>query len=64
MKRRIVLVGLFLLSIGAAVGGLMEVVSASPPPCPACNMTELNCPGSPCKCEWVGPGGTDYRCNP
>lgn len=68
MKRTIrtfVLAVLFALSAGTVGVVFAQVGSAQPLlSCPTCNMIGLYCPGSTCDCNWVGPGGTDYKCQP
>jgi hypothetical protein len=54
---RLVLVGLFALSVGVAGAVFAEVASAGPLlPCPHCNTLDLSCVGSPCTCNWDGYG--------
>ncbi|HVA64847.1 MAG TPA: hypothetical protein VNF74_14065 [Terriglobales bacterium] len=53
---RLILAGLFAVSIGAAGATLVEVASAAPatPSCPkTCNEPEGNCPGTTCTCQFI-----------
>jgi len=52
---QLVLAGLFALSVGVAGAVIAETASAAPrplAPCPDCNMSQLNCPGSTCTCAY------------
>lgn len=56
---RLILSGLFALSVGAAGATFAEVASATPAPlagCPTCNQVDLTCLGSTCTCVYNGPG--------
>jgi len=60
---QLVLSGLLALSVATA-GLIIAEVSlghASAQACPACNTRQLNCPGSPCLCQW---NGGPYVCVP
>jgi hypothetical protein len=68
MKRnvsRLLLLGLFVLSVAAA--GAVFADAAIPTPlaaCPQCNTLDLTCVGSPCDCKYDGPPSTKYYCAP
>lgn len=61
---RLVLIGLFALSAGAA-GAVFAVASSAAPLTlcpPKCNY-DTGCPGSPCNCEF-NPMANNYTCIP
>ena len=56
---RLVLSGLFGLSIVTAGATFLEVATVQAAPCPQCG-TGLDCAGSTCTCQFVGTDG--YKC--
>jgi hypothetical protein len=61
---RLILAGLFVLSVGVAGAGLAELASAAPGrvvACPPCQVGPGTCNGSSCDCLWSYSG---YHCTP